>query len=92
MPAVPYCSTAFFTIFADFMKPIASIQKQQQLLKQELAYDRKTFEDNFKASIQHSYNNSNCWFPIRVGNSYYNALNQFVVEIECRKICHQSGL
>lgn len=82
MPAVPYCSTAFFTIFADFMKPIASIQKQQQLLKQELAYDRKTFEDNFKASIQHSYNNSNCWFPIRVGNSYYNALNQFVVEIE----------
>ncbi|MCQ2283654.1 MAG: AAA domain-containing protein [Bacteroidales bacterium] len=64
------------------MKSTESIQKQLQLLRLERDYDRKSFEENFKAAIKHSYNNSNCWFPIQVGNGFYNALNQFVIEVE----------
>jgi len=64
------------------MKPIDSINKQLQLLAMELDYERQTYQSNFQAAIEHSYNNSNCWFPIRVGSCFYNALNQLVVEIE----------
>lgn len=64
------------------MQSVESIRKQLQLLQLERDYDRKTFEDSFRTSIQHSYQNSNCWYPIQVVGSSYNALNQFVLEIE----------
>ncbi len=66
------------------MKPTStdSILKQIRLIKLEQEYDRKSLEASFQSSLQHSYNNSNCWFPIRVGNSFYNALNQLVVETD----------
>ncbi len=64
------------------MKSTDNILRQLELLKMERDYDRKTFEESYKAAIQESYNNTHCWFPIQVNTSYYNALNQFVVEIE----------
>lgn len=63
------------------MKSEESIRNQLQLLKLERDYDRKSFESDIQSALQRSYNNSNCWFPIELGNSYYNALNQFVVEV-----------
>lgn len=74
--------STLISYFCTLMKSTDNIQKQLQLLRLELDFDRKSFEESFKSSILHSYNNSNCWFPIHVGTSYYNALNQFVVEIE----------
>ena len=64
------------------MKSIESLQKQSQLVALEKAYDRRALEESFQAALQHSHLNSNCWFPVRFGKSFYNALNQYVVEVE----------
>ena len=64
------------------MKSIDSLQKQLQLISLEKAYDRQALDESFQAALQHSHLNSSCWFPIRFGKSFYNALNQYVVEVE----------
>ena len=52
------------------------------LLALERDYDRACFEAEMKSALVSNYNNSNCWFPIRVGDANYNAVNQYVLEIE----------
>jgi len=52
------------------------------LLALERDYDRACFETEMKSALVSNYNNSNCWFPVRVGNANYNAVNQYVLEIE----------
>ncbi len=64
------------------MKSIDHIKSHVQLVKLEQDYDKKSLEASFRASLEHSYNNSNCWFPIQIGNSFYNALNQYILEID----------
>ena len=64
------------------MKSIESLQKQLRLISLEKAYDQRDLENSFQATLQHSHLNSRCWFPVRLGKSFYNALNQYVLEVE----------
>ena len=64
------------------MKSIESLQRQLQLIGLEKAYDVRALEESFQAALQHSHLNSGCWYPLRAGNCFYNALNQLVMEVE----------
>ena len=64
------------------MKSIESLQRQLQLIGLEKAYDVRVLEETFQAALQHSHLNSGCWYPLRAGNCFYNALNQLVMEVE----------
>lgn len=58
---------------------------QQALLREEYEYDKKSFaQHSGLASIEKKVAGGICWFPISVGRSYYNSLNQYVVEIRRR--------
>ncbi len=52
------------------------------LLMLERDYDRKAFEEAMRSAVRDSSNNASCWFPITVGNAYYNAVNQYVMEVD----------
>ena len=64
------------------MKSIESLQRQLQLIGLEKAYDQRALEEAFQAALQHSHLNSGCWYPLRAGKCFYNALNQLVMEVE----------
>ncbi|MBR4919193.1 MAG: AAA family ATPase [Bacteroidales bacterium] len=53
-----------------------------RLLTLERDYDRQSFETAVRSALHNNYNNTNCWYPVTVGNAYYNAVNQYVVEVE----------
>lgn len=59
-----------------------SLQSQVELLKKEYEYEKDSYLENLKsAPVTGRSADGDCWFPIRLGNSYYNATNQLVVEI-----------
>ena len=59
-----------------------SLQSQVELLKKEYEYEKDSYLENLKsAPLTGRSADGDCWFPIRLGNSYYNATNQLVVEI-----------
>ena len=53
-----------------------------RLLTLERDYDRQSFETAIRSALHNNYNNTNCWYPVTVGNAYYNAVNQYVMEVE----------
>lgn len=59
-----------------------SLQKHRDLLQMEYEFDKKSFEhqSNF-ISIDKKVSSGICRYPITIGRSYYNSLNQYVVEI-----------
>lgn len=65
------------------LSPIADLQQQYTLLEQEFAYEKEQFKEQTERSgIQRRIQKGVCWYPLVIGKSYYNSLNQFVVEIE----------
>ena len=52
------------------------------LLRLERDYDRKSFENAVRTALRNNYNNTNCWYPVAIGDDYYNAVNQLVLEVE----------
>lgn len=62
--------------------PIHYLQQQYELLKTEYAYEKEEFERQTELmGVGRKVKRGMCWYPVDVGRSYYNALNQFVVEI-----------
>jgi len=58
------------------------IQKLHQLLTQEYEAEREEFRiQSERMGIQRKLRRGICWYPVTVGRSYYNSLNQLVVEI-----------
>ncbi|MDY3266106.1 MAG: AAA domain-containing protein [Phocaeicola sp.] len=62
------------------------------MLKMEYEFEKKQFEQQTEVmGIGRKVKRGMCWYPITLGRSYYNALNQFVVEVyrqEDREIEH----
>lgn len=61
---------------------IQELVKQKGLLLKEYEYEREQFQrqtENMgvRAKVQRGL----CWFPLRVGRSYYNSLDQLVIEV-----------
>ncbi len=60
----------------------AHFQRQQQLLKMEYDHEKQAFEQRSKLTeIAWKVKHGVCWFPLTVGRSYYNAVNQFCVDV-----------
>lgn len=71
---------------APILSPILSLQQQQQLLQLEYAYEKEQFQQQTQLmGIERKVKRGLCWFPVSAGRSYYNSLNQLVVEIRRRE-------
>ncbi|EJX06510.1 dna-binding protein smubp-2 [gut metagenome] len=62
--------------------PITDLQRQQQLLQMEYEYEKEEFKRQTETmGITRKVKRGLCWYPVSLGRSYYNSLNQFVIEI-----------
>lgn len=67
---------------ANNITSILSLQRHRDLLKMEYEYDKKSFDvQSSHVSIPKKISAGICRYPVSLGRSYYNSLNQFVVEI-----------
>ena len=58
------------------------LQRLRQLLQMEYDYEKEEFlVQSEKMGIQRKIHRGICWYPVEAGRSYYNSLNQLVVEI-----------
>lgn len=63
--------------------PALYLQHQYELLKLEYEYEKEQFKQQTELmGIGRKVKRGMCWYPVGIGRSYYNALNQLVVEIE----------
>lgn len=66
--------------------PILYLQRQYDLLRMEYEYEKEQFKQQTELmDIGRKIKRGMCWYPLNVGRSYYNALNQLVVEVERRE-------
>lgn len=66
--------------------PLADLLHQADLLRLEYAYEKELYQRQTRqAGIGKRIREGVCWYPVGVGRSYYNSLNQLVVEIERRE-------
>ena len=62
--------------------PLLSLQKQQLLLRMEYECEKEEFKRQTETmGITRKIKRGLCWYPLLVGRSYYNSLNQLVVEV-----------
>ena len=58
------------------------LQRLRQLLQMEYDSEKEDFRvQSEKMGIKRKIHRGICWYPVEAGRSYYNSLNQFVVEI-----------
>ena len=75
------------TTFAPVMNnhlqnPTADLQRQQLLLRMEYEYEKEEFKRQTETmGVARKVKRGLCWYPVSLGRSYYNSLNQLVVEI-----------
>ena len=62
--------------------PVLALQKQRQLLQIEYEAEKETFRlQTEKMGLQRKVKRGDAWFPLTLGRSYYNSLNQRVIEV-----------
>ena len=58
------------------------LERMLSLLKVEYEEEKETFRQQTQLrGVGRKVKRGLCWFPLSVGRSYYNSLNQFVVEV-----------
>lgn len=66
-----------------FKTPTANLQHQYDLLQKEFEYEKEMYRQQIeRTGIHRRIQQGLCWYPVVPGKSYYNSLNQLVVEIE----------
>ena len=61
---------------------IQALEEHRRLLQKEFEYEKEQFRKQTEAtSIARKIRRGTCWFPLRVGRSYYNSLDQLVIEV-----------
>ncbi|MDE6653015.1 MAG: AAA family ATPase, partial [Muribaculaceae bacterium] len=62
--------------------PIAHLRRHQSLLRMEYEYEKEEFRrQTEQMGVLRKVKRGMCWWPVTVGRSYYNSMNQFVVEV-----------
>ena len=62
--------------------PITILQRQRALLQTEYAYEKEEFQRLTEATgVQRKVERGMAWFPLTMGRSYHNSLDQLVVEV-----------
>ncbi len=64
------------------LNAITHLHQLEWLLQVEYNYEKEQFRINTEAAgVARKVKQGLCWYPLSVGRSYYNSLNQFVVEV-----------
>lgn len=59
-----------------------NLSRQRELLRLEYEFERAQFRrDAENMGICRRVKRGECWFPVRIGRSYYNSLDRLVVEV-----------
>ena len=62
--------------------PIQQLQQQRLLLQLEYSTEKEAFrQQTEQTGIARSVKRGDAWWPVKTGKSYYNSLNQLVVEV-----------
>lgn len=62
--------------------PTEHLQEQQRLLHMEYEYEKEEFQRQTETmGIARKVKRGLCWYPVTPGRTYYNSLNQFILEI-----------
>ena len=62
--------------------PLLHLQRQQLLLRMEYEFEKEEFKrQTASMGITRKVKRGLCWYPIKAGRVYYNALNQQVIEL-----------
>jgi hypothetical protein len=62
--------------------PIQTLMRQRLLLQLEYNTEKEAFRRQTETmGLQRKVKRGDAWFPLRVGKSYYNSLNQLAVEV-----------
>ena len=62
--------------------PILALQKQRQLLQMEYEAEKEEFrQQTEQMGLQRKIKRGDVWFPLTVSKTYYNSLNQRVIEV-----------
>ena len=62
--------------------PILQLQQQRLLLEIEYNHEKEEFRKQTQTmGIERKTRRGDAWFPVGIGRSYYNSLNQMVVEV-----------
>lgn len=63
--------------------PFTILQRQRALLQAEYAYEKEEFQRLTEATgVERKVQRGMAWYPLRLGRSYHNSLDQFVMEVE----------
>lgn len=66
----------------DSNSPVIHLQRQQLLLRMEYEYEKEEFKRQTESmGVSRKVKRGLCWYPATPGRSYYNSLNQLVIEI-----------
>ena len=82
-----FVSGGRFTTFASIMNnhpksPIIDLQQQQLLLRVEYEHEKEEFKRQTETmGVARKVKRGLCWYPASPGRSYYNSLNQLVIDI-----------
>ena len=64
------------------MTIIQHLSEQERLLKMEYECEKHEYEElSRQAGIQRRMRQGKCWYPIEGGRTFYNALNQLIIEV-----------
>ena len=64
------------------MSPIQALLQQRTLLQLEYYTEKETFrKQTEQMGMQRKVKRGDAWFPLRVGKSFYNSLNQTTIEV-----------
>ena len=62
--------------------PIQAIEQQRLLLQLEYQTEKETFrKQTEEMGVQRKVKRGDAWYPLKVGKSYYNSINQLVIEV-----------
>lgn len=76
-------SITFVSVMNNHPKnPISELQQQQLLLRMEYEYEKEEFKRQTETmGVARKVKRGLCWYPVSPSRSYYNSLNQFVIDI-----------
>lgn len=67
------------------LSPVAYLQHQRALLQTEYAHEKEEFQRLTEATgVDRKVRRGMAWFPLEIGRSYHNSLDQLVVEVHKR--------
>ncbi len=66
----------------NLLPPTDHLQRQELLLRMEYEFEKEEFKRQTETmGIARKVKRGLCWYPATPGRSYYNSLNQLVIEI-----------